>query len=173
MFVSFWVLQPSPWDLRQRTNNPSQMPSPKRPSRSLMKRRYMHCMRRTPTNCWPGKWTSTEASRKLCQQQILAQQRLWPHVFLHPLNLTLKSDQKVSCLYLSLHVSFHLGPPPPRLHRRTCRGWHAMPSVRRITRHTHSPCGQIAKKFTNLDFPEIRGFPLLSYILGWGRGRLL
>ena len=27
--------------------------------------------------------------------------------------------------------------------------------------------------FTNLDFPEIRGFPLLSYILGWGRVRSL
>ena len=25
--------------------------------------------------------------------------------------------------------------------------------------------------FTNLDFPEIRGFPFLSYLLGWGRVR--
>ena len=98
---------------------------PKKASRSLMKRRYMHCMRRTPTNCWPGKWTSTEASRKLCQQQILAHQRLWPHFLLHSLNLTLKSDQKVSCLYLSLHVSFHLGPPPPSVQTSTFRWWHA------------------------------------------------
>ena len=29
----------------------------------------------------------------------------------------------------------------------------------------------ILQYFTNLDFPEIRGFPFLSYLLGWGRVR--